>query len=174
MKTLMRCCLAMFCSAVLAADTSSWTILKDAKDAKPFWKSKTMFGESVLFLKEPGAKEVSASLLFTPTKILSVKSSSGDTTYTEGKDYFLNRAAGTLVIPPDSTIPVKTEADVTRADGTQMFRLTRRSGKGEIFFGGQHEYQDMQVVVTYTHRKNEWKVPPGQFAAKELPRTHIG
>ena len=52
-----------------------------------------------------------------------------------------------------------------------MFRLTRRSGKGEILFGGLHEYQDMQVVVTYTHRKNEWKVPPGQFAAKDLPRT---
>jgi lysophospholipase L1-like esterase len=161
----------MLCSAVLAADTSTWTVSKHARDLKPFWKSETMVGESVLFLKETGAKEVSASLLFTPTKILSVKNSSGDTTYTEGKDYVVNPAAGTLVIPPDSTIPVKTEADVTRADGTQMFRLTRRSGKGEILFGGQHEYQDMQVVVTYTHRKNEWKVPPAQFAAKVLPRT---
>ena len=171
MKTFVRCYLAMFCSAVLAADTSAWTVSKDARDAKPFWKSKTMFGESVLFLKEPGAKEVSASLLFTPTKILSVKSSSGDIIYTEGRDYFVNTGAGTLVIPPGSTIPVKSEADVTRANGTQMFRLTRRDGKGEILYGGLHEYHDMQVVVAYTHRKSEWKVPPGQFAAKELPRT---
>jgi lysophospholipase L1-like esterase len=161
----------MFCAAVLAADTSAWTVSKDARDAKPFWKSKTMFGESVLFLKEPGAKEVSAALLFTPTRILSVKSSSGDTTYTERKDYSHNPAARRLVIPPGSAIPVKTEADLTRADGTQVFRLTRRDGKGEILYGGLHEYHDMQVVVTYTHRKNEWKVAPGQFAAKELPRT---
>src|ERR1035437_688430 len=143
MKTFVGCYLAMVCSAVLAADTSAWTVSKDARDAKPFWKSRTMFGESVLFLKESGAKEVSASLLFAPTKILSVKSSSGDTAYTERKDYFLNTAAGTLVIPPGSTIPVKTEADVTRANGTQVFRLTRRNGEGEIFFGGRHEYQDM-------------------------------
>ena len=35
--------------------------------------------------------------------------------------------------------------------------LARRDGKGEILFGGGHEYHDMQVTVTYEHRLDEWK-----------------
>jgi lysophospholipase L1-like esterase len=156
--------------AKAAADATKGTAF-NREELKPFWKSKTMFGESVLFLRESQSQEARATLLFTPTKILSVKSSSGDIIYKEGKDYRLDKGTGALVVPTGSAIPVKTVADLTRAPGTQAFRLTRRDGKGEILFGAGHEYHDMQVVVTYAHRKNEWKSPPTQFAAKELPLT---
>ena len=53
----------------------------------------------------------------------------------------------------------------------QMFQLTRRDGKGEILFGAGHEYHDMQTLITYTHKRGDWKGPVPMFAGKQLPRT---
>ncbi len=70
----------------------------------PFWLSTTMEGESVLFTKDAADAPPAAPLLLEPTRILSVCSSSGEVTFTEGRDYVWNPAAKRIVLPrfPDS------------------------------------------------------------------------
>ncbi len=143
----------------------------DPADLKPFWLSETMKGESVLFIKESAGAPPRASLLFEPEKIVSVCSSSGETVYTEGRDYVWKRGAKDLTLPPGSRIVFKTPQDLRRAAGSQPYRLTHRDGNGEIFFGGGHEYHDMQTVVTYEHKPGAWAGPVTPFAGERLPRT---
>jgi len=137
---------------------------------RPFWLSRTMEGESVLFVKGDAGGQPRASLLFKPTRILSVSSSSGEMTYQEGRDYVWKPGTRELVLPPDSRITFKTPQDLRRPTNSQAFVLTHRDGKGEIFFGGGHEYHDLQTVVTYTHERESW-APHLSRAGYQLPRT---
>jgi len=49
--------------------------------------------------------------------------------------------------------------------------LTHRDGNGEIFFGAQLEYHEMQTCVTYTHAPDLWKAAVPKFDATVLPRV---
>lgn len=138
---------------------------------KPFWLTDTMQGESVLFLKNDAAGVPQASLLFTPTKIVSVCSSSGDVTYEEGRDYVWKANTNEITLPAGSKIPSFVPQDLRRPVGSQQYRLTHRDGNGEIYFGGSHEYHDMQTVVTYEHQPNAWAGPAPTFAGAQLPHT---
>ncbi len=140
-----------------------------AAKALPSWKSTRMVGESVLFVKSEEGVSVTGNLLFAPVKILSVKSSSGLITYQAGTDYVFEPGSRTLTLPKGSSIPVATEKQLMPPLGTQPFNLRRRDGKGDILFAPSHEYADMQVVVTYEHKKAEGKLPTTRFAARELP-----
>src|SRR5689334_602229 len=73
--------------------------------AQPFWKSTVMVGESVLFVKR-GGKAATAQLLFAPTKILEVHSSSGAITYQPDKDYRFTAGSNVITVPAGSAIPV--------------------------------------------------------------------
>ena len=53
----------------------------------PFWTTQTMYGESVLFVREQADGDATASLLFEPTRVLRVTNSAGDVVYEEGRDY---------------------------------------------------------------------------------------
>jgi len=142
-----------------------------ADASKPFWKSNTMIGESVLFIRPEDGGPATGTLLFAPLKILSVASSDGKTVYRPGTDYQHTAGSRSLVLPQGSTIPAKTMAELTPPKGSQPFGLVRRDGRGDILFGATHEYADMQVVVTYQHAGDEWTVPPPRFAERELPAT---
>ena len=139
-----------------------------AETTQPFWKSTVTVGESVLFVKR-GGNSVSGHLLFTPTRILEVRSSSGEITYQAGKDYVVKPGSNVITIPAGSAIPVATAKQLTPALGSQPFDLKRRDGKGDILFGAGHEYADMQVEVTYEHEKPDWRPAPPVFAKRELP-----
>ena len=130
-----------------------------------------MEGESVLFVKRDGGEQPSASLLFEPTRILSVRSSSGAVTYKEGADYIWKKGSSEIVLPAGSAIVFKTPQELRRPAGSQPFRLPHRDGRGEILFGGGHEYHDMQTVVTYKHKSGVWTVRMPEFAKDHLPRT---
>jgi len=159
------------CAAVVVAGEPKkpWTL--DPAALRPFWRSTTMVGESVLFIKENAATQPQAALWFAPTKVLSVTSSSGEVVYTEGRDYVWEPEKREIILPPGSRIPVKTPQDLRRAPGSQRYRLTHRDGRGEILFGGGHEYHDMQTLVTYTHAPRVWTGPTASFAADRLPRV---
>lgn len=137
----------------------------------PFWLSETMEGESVLFVSDDAAALPKATLLFAPTKILSVCSASGTTEYTEGKDYLWKPGSRTITLPPGSGIAHKTPQDLRRPAKSQRHRLTHRDGNGEIFFGATHEYHDLQTVITYAHKPGVWSGPAPTFAGKQLPGT---
>ena len=138
---------------------------------RPFWLSTTMEGESLLFVKGDGDDRPRAALLFPPTRILAVRSSSGEVEYAEGRDYTWKAGAREISLPPGSRIVFKTPQDLRRPAGTQQFRLTHRDGKGEIFFGAGHEYHDLQTLVTYEHAPGGWAGPTPSFAGDRLPRT---
>lgn len=163
---------ALSCAAAALASLSAQAAPSfDIRGLAPFWRSRTMYGESVLFVREAKDAPPSARLLFKPTRVLSVRSTSGLVTYVEGKDYRWQPGKAEITIPDGSAIPVKLPSDLLRKPGTQQFALTHRNGQGEILFGGGHEYLDMQTVVTYEHAANQWKGPRPAFAGAALPRT---
>ena len=161
---------ALSTSVASAAEPSKpWS--SDGAGLRPFWLSTTMEGESVLFIKDGVDGRPGASLLFEPTRILSVRGSSGEVTYDEGTDYLWQPGANDIVLPPGSRILFKTPGDLRRPAGSQRHALTHRDGNGEILFGATHEYHDMQTVVTYTHKADSWAGPKPSFAGDRLPRT---
>ncbi|NLX54255.1 MAG: SGNH/GDSL hydrolase family protein [Planctomycetaceae bacterium] len=141
-----------------------------AEQLKPFWQSTTMYGETVLFVKHGSDELPRAPLLFPPTRILSVRSASGEVTYEEGRDYTWEAGSRELVLPAGSRVVCKAPADLRRQPGSQPFALTHRDGQGEILFGGGHEYHDMQTMVTYTYDAI-WPVAAPTLAREQLART---
>lgn len=143
----------------------------DPASLRPFWRSTTMQGESVLFIKDDAAKPPHAAVLFQPTKLLAVASSSGEATYEEGRDYVWNRDTREITLPAGSRIPFKTPQDLRRPAKSQRHALTHRDGNGEILFGAGHEYHDMQTLITYEHAPVQWPGAVPSFAGAQLPRT---
>jgi acyl-CoA thioesterase-1 len=146
-----------------------WTF--DVAALRPFWRSPTMDGESVLFIREDAGARPRASLLFRPTKILAVRSASGLVAYVEGRDYQWQPGTREITLPAGSRIPCRTPRELRRPANSQPHRLTHRDGNGEILFGATHEYHDMQTLVTYEHARDAWPGPLPAFAGDQLPRT---
>lgn len=155
--------------ATAAGPVQPWRF--DAAIVRPFWRSTTMDGETVLFIRDTADGPAKASLLFEPTAILSVSSSSGQITYLQGHDYQWKPGSRELTLPPGSRIVFKTPQDLRRPPHSQRYALTHRDGHGEILFGAAHEYHDMQTVVTYVHKPGAWTGPVTVFAGKQLPHT---
>lgn len=138
---------------------------------RPFWKGDTVEGESVLFLRDPATGQARGSLLFPVRKILLVRSSAGDVTYEEGKDYTWRPGSREISIPAGSRIPIRTPRELRRPAKSQKYELTHRDGEGEIFFGAALEYHSMQTTFHYVHEPDDWKSAVPKLAGKELPRA---
>lgn len=156
-------------SGTAAAEPSEWKYTPQL--LQPFWQGETIEGESVLFIKDPKTGESKASVLFPIEKVLSVQNSAGDITYEEGRDYLWKPGSREITLPRNSRIVSRTTADLRRPDDSQRHKLTHRDGNGEIFFGGQLEYHDMQTSVTYKHKLVDWQAIVPTFNEKALPRT---
>ena len=169
-RILLICFVAALMAVHLFAEEpeTSWEF--STASLRPFWSSKTMQGETVLFVREQLGGHAVASLLFEPTRILSVCDSSGDVTYQQGRDYTWQPGSKAIRLPAGSRIVFKTPQELRRPAGTQRHRLTHRDGNGEILFGATHEYHDMQTFVTYEH-KSQWSGPTPSFAGETLART---
>lgn len=154
--------------ASAAEPEGSWKF--DAAELQPFWKSATMHGESVLFIKD-GDGRAMGKLLFVPTKVLKVASSSGEVIYEAGKDYLWKADSQEISLLAGARIPWKTPQNLRRPAKSQKYALTHRDGNGEILFGATHEYHDMQVLITYEHDPVAWMGTAPVFAGKELPKT---
>lgn len=154
-KIISLAALLLVAAAADAQTTAAWKA--DPALLEPFWKSATMRGESLLFVAESSAKLPVAKLLFPPLKVLKIQNASLAMEFVEGRDYTWKPGEPTITLPKGSTIPFRTPADLIRPPKSQRHALTRRDGKGEILFGGGHEYHDMQVTVTYGHAAEAWK-----------------
>jgi len=146
-----------------------WTF--DAAKLRPIWISSTLDGESVLFIQEGVGARPKATILFRPTKLLAVRSASGEVTYVEGRDYEWQPGTREITLPGGSRIPYRTPQDLRRPANSQPFRLTHRDGNGEILFGATHEYHDLQTLITYEHHLDPWPGPVPAFAGAQLSRT---
>ena len=158
-------------ACLLAADAKApqWKYAPELMT--PFWLGDTIRGESMLFIRNPKTGETKASVLFPMEKILSVHNSAGNITYQEGRDYQWKPGTREITLPENSRIISRTEEELRRPAGTQRHKLTHRDGNGEIFFGAELEYHDMQTCITYKRAPIHWKGIVPSFDAKSLPRT---
>ncbi len=152
-----------------APTRSQWAF--SAEQLRPFWLGEVMEGESVLFIKDEKTGESRASVLFPIQKLLSVRSATGEVQYEEGRDYVWKAGSREIAIPPGSRITTSTPDSLRRPAKSQRYRLTRRDGNGEIYFGGKLEYHELQTIVSYAHEPVLWKTPVPKFDPSALPHT---
>ena len=148
---------------------SEWTF--SAEQLRPFWRGEVMEGESVLFIRDEKTGEARASVLFPIRKLLSVRSSSGEVRYEEGRDYVWKAGSREILVPKGSRIRTSTPDSLRRPARSQPYQLMHRDGNGEIFFGGRLEYHGLQTIVSYSHAPGLWRAPVSKFDPKVLPHT---
>jgi lysophospholipase L1-like esterase len=115
----------------------------------PVWHGAKVVDESVLLLSTGGAAPT-GKLLFAPRRILSVKGSSLETTYAEGRDFSVD--GDRIVGAPGSKIPTMKDSDFPKGEYPWMSLI------------GKH------VVVTYEH-DDSWTGPIQPFEGDRLPHT---
>src|SRR5262245_34687856 len=102
--TLALAILALSSFALADEPAKEWKF--DAVQLQPFWRTSTMHGESVLFIKG-GDGGVRGKVLFKPRKVLKVASSPGEIVYEAGRDYLWQPESSEIVLPAGSRIPSK-------------------------------------------------------------------
>jgi hypothetical protein len=90
---------------------------------RPFWKSDTIFEETVLLLSD-GRGLASGRLLYTPDRILSVKNYGLDTTYIKGVDYSIK--GRTLYRAAGSSMPYRMDSSFDRTHNIAWYDLQSR------------------------------------------------
>ena len=138
----------------------------------PFWEGTTVHGESCFFLEETTGTAPTSTLLFAPTKIVSVVHTPTGATFEEGRDYTLDANTRRITLTEGTRIPFTTKADFEPPLGQsgQLYRDETR----DIFFDNVRRFHDLQVEVTYEHAEGDWanlKGPTPQSALKLLPEV---
>ncbi|MEZ6091498.1 MAG: SGNH/GDSL hydrolase family protein [Pirellulaceae bacterium] len=152
-----------------AQDKDAWKYAPE--ELQPFWNSKIMLREPVLFVHDSESKEARGTMLYPIEKVIAVHNSAGDVTYEEGRDYRFVPRTREITIPVGSRIVTKSPEDLRRPAGSQKYALTHRDGNGEILFGAKLEYHDMQTCVTYQKATDDWDVAMPSFDPALLPVT---
>ncbi|HXB35512.1 MAG TPA: family 43 glycosylhydrolase [Puia sp.] len=116
----------------------------------PFWRSDTIFNETVLmYSKEEGPAE--GRLLFQPDRVLSVRNFALDSVYNRGVDYSVEGRR--LVRLAGSRMPFRADTSFDRAKDLAWYNL-----------------QSEWVVVTYEHH-DVWAGPVPAYKGDRLPRV---
>jgi lysophospholipase L1-like esterase len=151
---------------------------------EPFWRSKTVYRESVLFVRDVHAPAATGKLLFPASKILSVRAANGRLQFSDEQDYSLSGDGLQLFRHASSKIPFLTSSDLFMPKGTRPVwtggpdsavpcALPHKLGDPEthLLFDNGHWYHDQQVEVTYEVRSNDWPGAIPRFDATQLPKT---
>ncbi len=155
-------------STSIGFDLDAFNYTYDPEDIamKPLWQGNTMYNESLLLVSSGGGA-AQAPLLFTPTKILSVRNARLDIEYIENVDW--TYANGVLMRTSNSRIPYLTNSDLYPVNYSQY--ATAKTGGGYILYHEDSFWHDRQIVVTYTHAPGAWTGPIPAFAGSNLPNT---
>ena len=132
----------------------------------PIWQGDTVYNESVMFV----GKDDEASLLYTPSEIVSVRSSDLKTEYKAGVDYEL--VGGKLVLCEGSSIPVMAYDEYYPKNGSDYGCFGSNLGAERPFvrWGEGDTFTKYQVSVTYRHTDPyQGFVPKGQSEC--FPKT---
>lgn len=140
---------------------------------KPFWQGSLMFEESLFFAEKNVGKSPTASLLFLPEDIDSIKSANGEIVFEEGKDFSVDKKIGIIQLLPNSKIPNKKLVEMYPAKDSNLPKYGHKRGSPDTFliFGEGHFFHDLQVTITYTHKENNWLGYIPAFSALNLPNT---
>jgi lysophospholipase L1-like esterase len=180
--TLAVACLA----ALLAATPAPAGEPKDPVETfhvmRPFWASKTVYDEGLMFVQDDTARPAWARLLFRPAGKVALKSTDWKTTYREGKDFTVDRETGVLRLTPNSPIPFNTLKKLfpvgrvywkkwrRGSDGKQCLLWTQYWGHSGVptdpgFFARR------QVRVGYERGEADWPGPVPALEKDKLART---
>lgn len=158
----------IFLTAVIASTAGrDWA----AAVLTPFWQSRIMVDEPVLFIRNADAGEARGEVFFPPQKVVQVRDSALKVTYEEGRDFLWKAETREIVLPAGSRIPSSLPGDLRRPANSQKYSLPHRDGKSDILFGPKLEYASLQTYITYEHRSGLWSPPAVSNGSSRLPRT---
>lgn len=115
---------------------------------KPFWKSDTIYNETVLLYSKDG-KAADGKLLYNPDKILSVKKFDLQTVYKEGIDYLIT--GNVITRTQNSAMPFRADTSFDAKKDLAWFNT-----------------QSQWVVVTYTHH-DQWDGLVPHYKGSQMP-----
>lgn len=147
----------------------------------PFWERNVMYNEAACFIQEGQA--ISAKLLCTPVKIVSVRDWSLKKEYVEGRDYIWDESSKTLIRPEGSEIPYFTLGQLAgeneqggkvpafTGDYQADFDEQGRSRFGDVLYCVSEYLYSRQINVTYIYDPKEFNGPVAFYQGDKLPRT---
>lgn len=140
---------------------------------EPFWASSTMHRETLLFVERQPGTMPTATLLFPPEKVSTVRGANCGTAYQEGRDFVLDKTAGTLTLTAGSRIPSKRLGELYPPLDSPMPKIGPRRDDPStgLLFSEGHFFHDLQVEITYTHASATWSGDVPAFAGLRLPHT---
>jgi len=130
----------------------------DPRLVEPFWRSSTMYRESLFFV-DRGEGLATATLLFPHAERVSLTSATGDVAFESGRDYNVDSTTGLVSVTPGSRIPFATLDELYFA--SDPFVLIADGG----------EFHRRQISASYSHVGDEWQGVVPQPAGTQLPRT---
>ena len=145
-------CITILLNCLAVADTR-------AKHT-PFWLSKKMVDEPVLFIGDEGNR--SGRLIFTPASMPGLTRAGDSLVYEAGKDYTWEKGSRTIRLTDHSRIPSKTAQEMRPGPG-------KPRSLGGVLHGEGRFFHDLQTLVSYSHNQS-WPdlVQPGSAT---LPRS---
>jgi lysophospholipase L1-like esterase len=132
---------------------------------RPFWSADTIYNETVLMLTTSLSRVnaiATGKLLYTPSKILSVKSFDGSVAYQENTDYTVS--GRTITKQASSNMQFMTVASVNDSDESNQYV---KHGH----FTGLIYKQSKWVNVTYIPNRSDWKMTNFGYKGNLLPKT---
>ena len=134
----------------------------------PIWTGNTVYNETIMFVPDAETKTIApAPLLYTPEKVLSVRSYDLKTVYSEGKDYVVKN--GYIELTEGSNIPTISYNDYYRLS-PDVYALNSRSVNGRYLKFGDKSFFTKQICVTYTHT-DKWSGPVPKYQGSTLKNT---
>ena len=134
---------------------------------RKLWEGKTVYFETLCFMEREDGSIASGSLLYTPDKILSVRSYNLRTVYEEGRDYAVSGSR--LVRTDDSRIPAFPLSEYREPTNNvnAWLKITGTDQSLRINAAGRLVYQ---MAVCYTH-SDGWQGLEPESQMEFLPKT---
>ena len=158
--------------------------LPDLHLLEPFWRSATVFRESVLCVEDTPNQPASGKLLFPAGKILAVHTADGRHNFREGIDFTRSDDGKLIVRTEKSKIPYLKGSDLFMPRGARPVwaggaqpaipcALPHKLGDPEthLLFDNGHWFHDQQIEVTYLRTANDWPEGGPHFDPARLPKT---
>ena len=159
-------------------------MLTDLHLLEPFWRSTTVYRESVLCVQDAGEPAASGKLLFPVKKILAIHSADGSRQFKDGTDFRLSPDGRQIVRLMESGIPFLKSSDLFMPKGARPVwtggpqpavpcALPHKAGDPEthVLFDNGHWFHDQQIEVTYLRDPGDWPNPVPRFNPSQLPKT---
>lgn len=141
--------------------------LDDAFLLAPFWTSRSIKGETVLFIQEKESDLPTGTLLFTPASLQKVVQARDGTVYEEGRDFTVDASGRRLILTANSRIPFLKHQDLYKQKGEKQAIREKAGDSNTWLLYAEQFFQGKQVAVDYTTTE-AWKGYRPQFAGDAL------